>query len=99
MHITPFYLYSYRRTRSRVCRTCVPPPGPGCRPSRTRPCTYRTVVHCVKDRLQNVRTLSDMFELTRAFISSVFDRSTFTCSLAYSSLFVFESKIQKFYSP
>jgi hypothetical protein len=87
-----FFVYSYRRTRSRACRTCVPPPGPGCRPSRTRPYTCRTVVHCVKDRLQIVRTLSDMFELTQAFISSVFDRSTLFCSQAYSLLLFFKQK-------
>jgi hypothetical protein len=94
-----YYIYSYRRIRSRVCRTCAPPPGPGCRPSRTRPCTFRTVVHCVKDRLQNVRTFSDMFELTQAFISSVFYRSTFIFSLAYSLIIVFKTKIQKFIRP
>ncbi len=91
------FVYSYRRTRSRVCRTCAPPPAPGCRPSRTRPCTCRTVVHCVKDRLQNVRTLSDMFELTQASISLVFDQTTFICSLAYILLLKKEKK--EMYSP
>jgi len=40
-----------------------------------------------------------MFELTQAFISSVFDRSTFIFSLAYGLLIVFKTKIQEFFRP